>query len=378
VTEPSSAVLYASIGSTLFHYDLDVAKATLKRRGSVELPAGVQYAWRHPKARFLYVACSNGSPGVAGTVHSAVALRIETGGALQPHGDPVVLPSRPLHITTDPAGEHVLIAYNNPSAITAHRIRQNGTLSSAPEQQAALDLGVFAHQIRVAPSNATAILVTRGNDAAEGRPEDPGALKVFEYQFGQLRNKASIAPDGGIGFGPRHLDFHPTEPLIYVSDERRNRLLVFRMNGSTVTPAPAHVADTLAEPAKRARDQRAGAIHVHPAGRFVYVANRAAGKAEGGESFAGGENNIAVFALDAADKPSAVQHEDTRGYEPRTFAIDPSGRLLVVANAQSLYGVPANLAVFTLAGDGKLSFVAKHDVDTAAGNLFWMGIVAAR
>lgn len=377
MNEPVTLALYANAGSTLFHYDIDVETGALNRKESVKLPAGVQYAWRHPSARFLYVACSNGSPGVLGTVHRVVALRIEPGGALQSHGDPVALPSRPIHITTDVPGEHVLIAYNNPSGVTVHRIRPNGTLSSAVEQQAPIDVGVFAHQIRVTPSNAAAILVTRGNNAAGGKPEDPGALKVFEYQFGQLRDKVSIAPKGGKNFGPRHLDFHPAKPLLYVSLERQNQLHVYGMPDDGVAAKPSVVADTLAEPGNVRPDQRAGAIRVHPNGRFLYVANRASGttSVEGRDVFAGGENNIAVYALDAGGKPKLVQHEDTRGFEPRTFAIDPTGRILVVANAQALADAAANLAVFRIGDDGKLAFIAKHDVDTAEGSLFWTGLV---
>ena len=40
------------------------------------------------------------------------------------------------------------------------------------------------------PNNRLAILVTRGNDAAGGKPEDPGALKVFNYQNGKLTKEA--------------------------------------------------------------------------------------------------------------------------------------------------------------------------------------------
>ncbi len=37
-------------------------------------------------------------------------------------------------------------------------------------------------------------LRSRGNDPAGGKPEDPGALKVFTFKDGQLTNRASVAP----------------------------------------------------------------------------------------------------------------------------------------------------------------------------------------
>ena len=46
-------------------------------------------------------------------------------------------------------------------------------LQSAPD---GLDFGIYPHQVMTAPSNRTVILVDRGNDAAHGKPEEPGAL----------------------------------------------------------------------------------------------------------------------------------------------------------------------------------------------------------
>src|ERR1700681_2847482 len=91
-----NAVLYASVGSELTQYDVDVDGAALVRRGSVTLPAGVQYAWPHVSGQYLYVASSNGGVGLggaAGNKHHASAFRIDaSSGALRAHGDPVALP----------------------------------------------------------------------------------------------------------------------------------------------------------------------------------------------------------------------------------------------------------------------------------------------
>jgi 6-phosphogluconolactonase (cycloisomerase 2 family) len=387
MTDATRVALYANSGTTLFHYSVDLGAATLVRRGSITLPLGVQYAAPHPRKSFLYVACSNGSPGVLGDRHCVAALRIDpANGQLLLHGDAVALRARPIHITVDGTGAHAFIAYNDPSGLTVHRIEADGALSAAIEQEAALDVGVFAHQARVTPSNGAVILVTRGNDAAAGRPEDPGALKVFDYRGDQLRNAASIAPGGGFGFGPRHLDFHPGKPWVYVSIERQNEIHVYRMRGDALEPEPAFVATTLSEPGKQQPEQRAGAIHVHPSGRFVYLANRASASVEfgGRKVFAGGENNIAVYAIDAATgAPQLVQHIDTHGFVPRTFAIDPGGRLLIVANAETLAArngasvetIPANVALFRIGEDGKLTYVAKREIDSGGGAIFWMGLV---
>ncbi len=378
--------LYASVGRQIIQYDADVEGAALAERGAVTLPANVQYGWPHASGKCLYVACSDGGPDASGANHWASALGVDpASGVLQPHGEPIPLRSRPIHITTDIPSAHALISYNDPSGVTVHQINRDGTFGGEVPQ-AALDCGIYAHQARVAPSNGTAILVTRGNDSADGKPEDPGALKLFAYADGRLTNKASIAPGGGYGYGPRHLDFHPARPWVFVSLERQNRLQVCRFGNDVLDPEPLFSVATLADARNDCSAQKAGTVHVHPNGRFVYVANRARATRdfEGRRMFVGGENNIAVYAIDPrSGEPTLLQHADTLGIAPRTFALDPGGRMLVAANhiplavrdGATVSTVPASLAVFRIGGDGRLAYVRKYDVDVGRESMFWMGMM---
>ena len=194
----AKTVFYASTGPQLTLFDVDVADAALQKHSTVTLPANVQYAWPHPSKRWLYVVSSSGGPGVAGTTHLANAFRIDPGsGALAPHGEPQSLPSRPIHTSVDGSGEYLLTAYNDPSNVTVHRINGDGSIGEPVSQPGKLDAGIYGHQIRVTPGNQTAILVARGNNAAGGKPEDPGALKLFGFKRGALTNLASIAPGTG-------------------------------------------------------------------------------------------------------------------------------------------------------------------------------------
>src|SRR5215210_7812075 len=81
--------LYANVGNELIQFDVDVDKAELVRKGSVKLPASVQYAWPHASRRYLYVATSSSASGYgpAGTDHHVSAFRIDPAtGALTQHG----------------------------------------------------------------------------------------------------------------------------------------------------------------------------------------------------------------------------------------------------------------------------------------------------
>jgi 6-phosphogluconolactonase len=393
---PRKVLLYAAVGAELTQYDVDVNAATLVKRGSVSLPAAVQEAVRHPSGKYLYIAWSNGGPsGVAqdavaprGSQHGLSAFRIDpVSGALLPHGAPAPLPSRPIHITTDVPGTHVLLAYNDPSGVTVHRIQPDGTIGRQVEPAAPLDVGIYGHQVRVDPSNEMVILVTRGNGPTATKPEDPGALKIFGYKDGLLTNRLSIAPGGGFNFQSRHLDFHPSRPWIFLSLERQNKLQVYeRLKDGTLSRNPLFSKDTLTDPSNVRPGQALGTIHMHPNGRFVYLANRASGTTDfrGKSVFVGGENSIAVFSINQnTGEPTLIQNADTRGIHARTFALDPSGRILVAANmmqlpvreAKGVSAVPASLAVFRVRDDGKLDFVRKYDVDVGTGTMFWMGMI---
>jgi 6-phosphogluconolactonase len=384
----SRAVYYAAVGSDLALYGMNVDDATLEKRGTVTLPGNVQYGWPHPSRQFFYVVSSGGGPGVASDKNFANAFRIDPAtGALTPHGQPVSLPSRPIHTSVDIAGAYLLTAYNEPSSLTVHRINRDGTLGERVNQPNTLDTGKYAHQIRATPDNQNVILITRGNNAPGDNPVNPGSIKTFAFKDGVLTQLAAIQPGDGMHFGPRHLDFHPTQPWVYVSIESQNKLYVYKRDPATgLAREPMFIKETLADPKSPLR-QGAGTVHLHPNGRTLYVANRAAATVEfeGKKVFAGGENGIAVFAIDpSTGEPTLVQSMDGRGITLRTFALDPSARMLVAASQVALpvrdggavKMLPAGLSVFRIGTDGKLDFARKYDVDVGDRNQFWSGVVA--
>ena len=125
---------------------------------------------------------------------------------------------------------------------------------------------------------------------------------------------------------------------------------------------------------------------MHPSGRFLYQANRASSTVniEGKEVFAGGENSIAVFSINQeTGEPTLIQNIDGHGIQLRTFALDPTARMLVAASIQPLLvkeggilkTLSAGLTVFRAGNDGKLAFVRKYDVDVGNRTQFWSGMV---
>ena len=380
-------VYFASVGGELTLYSVDVDGAALTKVNSTTLPANIQYAWPHPSKQDFYIASSGGGPGVASNQNFAHAFRLDPNtGALTPHGQPQNLPSRPIHTSVDKAGEYLLTAYNDPSALTVHRINRDGTLGERVNQPNPLDTGKYAHQILATPDNQQVIMITRGNNAPDDNPVNPGSIKIYNFKGGILTNLAAVQPGDGMKFGPRHLDFHPTQPWVYVSIESQNKLFMYKRDPATgLSRDPVFMKETLANPTSPDR-QGAGTIHVHPNGRFVYLTNRASRLVdfEGKKVFAGGENSVVVYAINqTTGEPTHIQSIDGHGTQLRTFAIDPSARMLVAASIQplpvrkgnSIENVSAGLSVYKLGNDGKLEFARKYDVDVGTKTQFWSGMV---
>jgi 6-phosphogluconolactonase (cycloisomerase 2 family) len=385
-------VLYQSVGNRLTRFDVDVEQATLTRADSITLPSNVQYVWPHPSRRFLYVSTSDAASGNApnpGKVHRLCAVRVDADGSLAMHGEPQSLPSRPIHNSVDGTGAYALTCYNNPSNVTVHSINRDGTLGGRIEQAAEIDTGIFAHQIVATPGNRSVILVTRGNRPDAKKAEDPGALKIYNFRDGQLSPLANlpVGGRGGLGYGPRHLDFHPIKPWTFVCVESQNQLHMHHMQGDSLASEPAHSKKTTIGDYDIHFPQAAGAIHVHPNGRTVYVSNRANATVEfqGRRVFRGGENNIAVFSInETTGEPTLIQHAEPQSFHVRTFSIDPSGRLMIAAtianmsvrNGDVIRFVPVALTLFRIADDGRLSFARKYDVEVGDVFQWWTGMMA--
>lgn len=373
----------ASLGRQLMRYRLDGA-GTLQPDGAADLESPIHYVWPHPRRPLLYVAMSGRwhTPRDEGHLLRVVGLP-EGGGAPRPVGDAVALPSRPIHMTLDREGRHVLLLFNAPAGIQVRAIAADGTLGPEVAQRTLPDVGIFPHQVLVSPDNAWVLVVARGHDPKGGKPEEPGSLRRFAFEGGQLRLEQVVAPQGGYGFGPRHAEFHPSLPVLYVALERQNRLQVFGYGPQGIEPDPRQDLDTLDPDGRPLYRQIVGTLHVDPAGGVVYVANR--DDPHEPASHATGDNSMAAFRLDPRTGAAAVPpvHSAMDAYHVRTFSIAPP--YLVGASQQdvTLPGpggervVPASLTVFRSSDDGRLVPVHRTEVPTGERMLFWCGFPAA-
>ena len=134
------------------------------------------------------------------------------------------------------------------------------------------------------------------------------------------------------GTGPRHVERHPTLPVLYVINELGNTIDVLERDPGN----PMRILQTVSTlPDDFAGTSTTSEIAVSPDGRFVYGSNR-------------GHDSIVSFAIDEAGRLSEPEYTSTRGAHPRFFTLDPGGRWLLAANQNS-----DNVVVFALQ-DGRL------------------------
>jgi 6-phosphogluconolactonase len=385
------ADIHANVGPRLLRYRIGDDVQSLTEIGEpVVLPEEIQEACQW--GRYFYVASSDEHTAANPGNHYLNAFEVDSAGALQPVGMAVRLRHRPIYITVDQRGEYLLAAFNAPSGVAVHRLNGDGSIGDEVRQEATLDTGVYAHQIRMMPSGRAVLLPARGNQGVPGRrEEDPGALKIFDYADGQLANGQSVAPNGGHEFRCRHVEFHPSGKWVYVVIESQNQLHTFSIEDDRLSPEPVFVTSLLAPSTRPQPGQAASAIRMHPTnGRTLYVANRGRGTEmfRGEEVIADGmENSIAVLAVNpVTGEPTLIQSADPQSLDIRMLALHPDGRSLVATSHEAegpikrrrgnrIESVPPRIVLFSIEPDGRLVFRYKQDVPTGRMFQLWCGAV---
>lgn len=385
VKQSSPQFFVASVGASLRSYMIDPSAGALRQiAGPLDTPAEVQACWQHPTDRILYVASSDQNTTKTGR-HTLQAVSVGADGALAPHGATIALDARPIFVTVDHRGRYIIAAFNRPSGVAVYRIAPDGNVGDRVVQHEPLDTGTYAHQVRIMPSNRAVLVMARGNDATAATAEDPGSLHIFAFADGQLSPRQVVRPNGGVGFRPRHADFHPSGKWAYIDLESQNVVQTYALRDDRLSEQPLAQATTLASAIPKP-GQLASAIMTAAHGRTLYVANRGTGT----EPFAGqrvsngGENSIAVFALDpATGAPRHAQTAEAHGVHVRTMALSIDGTWLVAASIASanvrrgdaVEEVPGGLSLFRVAADGRLTFAGKTAIAAPGQSIFWSGAI---
>jgi 6-phosphogluconolactonase len=187
------------------------------------------------------------------------------------------------------------------------------------------------HYCGFSPDGKFALVPDLGMDGIVIYAVDPDKPTLTKHGFAE-----SVA-----GGGPRHLKFSKDGKSIYLLNELSLSTTVFSWDAAAGTAKRLATTPALSEEAKAAESFNSAAeIVVHPSGAFVYSSNR-------------GHDTVTVYAAKEGGAALVViQVQPIRGAFPRNINLDPSGKWLLAAGADS-----HTIAVHAVAPDsGKLTY----------------------
>lgn len=232
----------------------------------------------------------------------------------------------PVHLTLEPSGRYLLVANHitktpHVSSLAVLSVGTDGALGGivdhVPLSGNAGPHRVeqpFAkpHQVVFDPAGRFVAVPDKGLDLIlTYRLDDAGKLHAADAPPARARE----------GSGPRHLAFHPAQPLVFVLNELSSTVLscAYDPQSGAITPRQ----EVSALPDTFIGFSRGSEIETSPDGQFVYVSNR-------------GHDSLAAFAIDGGTgRLSPVGWVAAEGKTPRFFTLDPSGRYLFAANEDS-------------------------------------------
>jgi 6-phosphogluconolactonase len=307
--------------NTIYLYHLSPTTGELLPLGAMKGGAQPTYLTMDAAHRHLYAVSETqtflGAPG--GGV-SALAIDPRTAMLTMLNQQPSTGAS-PCYISFDHTGKNVLVANYSSGNVAVLPVRPDGQLAppsttdqhQPPNGPHKNQDKPHAHSFLPSPDNRYVFSADLGTD------------KVYSYQLDAATGKLTPQPTPAFiappGTGPRHLTFHPNGRWAYLENELNSTVTALAYDAKAGTFREIETLSTL--PAGFPGNTGGADVHVSPDGRFVYTSNR-------------GDNSLAVFQIAPADgRLTLVQHVSTQGNWPRNFALDPSGRVLLVANQNS-------------------------------------------
>ena len=310
-TEPGK-----SEGIYVYEFDGDTGDLTYKSvaRGVVN----PSYLTLSPDKKFLYaVNESGGGKGAVSSFSFDPASRELTFLNSMSSGG-----NGPCYIATDKVGKFVYAGNYGGGSVSAIPVAPDGSLGTSIQSIRHSGQGPTPNQ----KSSHVHAAVPDPDDAFLFVP-DLGADKIYIYSLNP-ENPNPLAPaaqpymEVPAGSGPRHLTLHPKGGYAYVINELTGEISAFTLSKGQLQTI--QTIGTLPDGyTGNKHEADAADIHISPDGKFLYASLRA--------NF----NELVLFEIAGSGRLSYRGRYSTLGKVPRNFAIDPSGKFLLVGNAGS-------------------------------------------
>ena len=227
----------------------------------------------------------------------------------------------PVYVNVDKSGKWLVNATYNQAGISVFPLLENGKIDSIAQHFTFTEgSGVdpkrqekaHTHSAVFSPDSKTVLFA------------DLGADKILQYPFDATQKQPLIDSQSTFintkpGSGPRHITFSKDGKLAYSIEELAGMISVYDFSEHKLKEIQriATHPDTIKE------GFESSDVHISPDGKFLYATNR------------GKENNIAIFKVLSDGKLESIGYQKTGGKHPRTFAIDETGKFIIVTNVIS-------------------------------------------
>ncbi|TAD92063.1 MAG: lactonase family protein [Bacteroidetes bacterium] len=249
---------------------------------------------------------------------SAFAFNKKT-GSLQRMNTAETGGDNPCYVSVTRRGQWLAVANYSGGSLSVFKLLPNGGIDTASRtvqqyQGSSINKGrqekPHIHTAMFDGREKNLISADLGTDLIRIKPVKTNSPTLLQPGGVELRMEA--------GSGPRHVELHPKLPIIYVVEELTGKVSVHRMQGGGNSLLQRLEADTIT-PAKT--DKGSADIHLSPDAKFLYVSNRAQA------------HNLTIYKVNPkTGLLTTVGYQSTLGKNPRNFAIEPSGKYLLVAN----------------------------------------------
>jgi 6-phosphogluconolactonase len=287
----------------IYRCELNVKNGFLSKAKLAVETSSPSFLAFHPNGKFLYAV--NESEATI----SAFAINDKTGDLTFLNARPSQ-GGAPCHLVVDPTGRNVLAANYSGGSCICIPLEADGKLSDRASFQQHEGKRKHGHSIHLDQANKFALCCDLGLDKV--------LIYAFDSAKGTLRPHAAF--DTPKGSGPRHFAWYPDGKSVYINGESNLTVITCEYDSDQGRLIQRQVLSTLPEEIDRKGGSTAETV-VHPSGKFVYVSNR--------DPY----NSIAIFSVDSQTrKLTATGHQATGVKTPRNFAIEPTGRYMLVAN----------------------------------------------
>ena len=297
-------------------FTMDTETGKLTASSEMPVPGGPSALAISPDRNVLYVG-HRGSSELS-------SFRIDQDSGGLTHSGKVSLEAAPTFLSTDRKGKFVLSAYYQGAHAAVHPVGDDGAVGDPPIEW--LETATGAHAMQTDPSNRFAFVPhIAGN----------GPNAIFQFRFdessGHITPNSPPRVEPEEHLGPRHFCFHPTQDVLYFSNEQGSSVTGYRLDTTTGTLSAFQTITTL--PAGYTERNTCSQIQVSSSGKFLYAPNR-------------GHNSIAAFSVDPVSGQLTAVGQVPAEAVPGSFSLDPEGKFLFAAGTES-----GRLASYRINGD---------------------------